>query len=57
MVGEDQVIFPRESQSPSLDPRHYVHKACVIFHIHVRNVIEPVDPKYVSQAAHVESLQ
>ena len=49
--------MPKEGKSPPSDSRLNVLEACAVFHLQVCYVIEPGDPEYASQAAHVERLQ
>ena len=47
-------FMPEESKCPVPNPRLHDLQACALC---VRYIIELVDPKYVTQAAHVEGLQ
>ena len=47
----------KEGKSPLPDPGLNALKACAIFHLHIRYMINPADPKNASQAMHVKSLQ
>ena len=46
-----------EGKSPSSDSNLDVLEACAVFHLHIRHVVKPADPKNASEASHMESLQ